>query len=96
MKRYAVVLMALMFLAVPLVVGAGDQGWMPSEWTPTPPARPSADLVQLMQLLVAKGVISDQEYAQLTQTQSSAAAQQPRARAWTWNEVYRNPVRSTP
>ena len=96
MKRYAVVLMALMFLAVPLVVGAGDQGWLPPEWTPTPPARPSADLVQLMQLLVAKGVISDQEYAQLTQPQSSSPAQPPRARARTRNEVYRNPVRSTP
>jgi hypothetical protein len=96
MKRYAVVLMALMFLTVPLVVGAGDQGWMPTEWTPTPPARPSADLMQLMQLLVAKGVISDQEYAQLTQPQSSSPAQQPNARGWTWNEVYRNPVVSKP
>ena len=65
MKRYIVVLMALTLLAVPLVAGADDQGWMPPEWTPTPPARPSIDLVQLMQLLVTKGVISDQEYAQL-------------------------------
>jgi hypothetical protein len=49
-----------------------------------------------MQLLVAKGVISDQEYAQLTQPQSSSPAQQPHARGWTWNEVYRNPVVSKP
>jgi len=95
MKRYAVVLMALMFLMVPLAVGADDQGWIPPAWDPTPPARPSADLVQLMQLLVAKGVISDQEYAQLTQPQPSSPARPPHARGWTWNEVYRNPVLSS-
>jgi hypothetical protein len=95
MKRYMLVLMALMLLAVPLVVGADDQGWMPAEWNPTPPARPSIDLVQLMQLLVTKGVISDQEYAQLTQPQSSSPARPPHARGWTWNEVYRNPVLSS-
>jgi hypothetical protein len=95
MKRYMLVLMALMLLAVPLVVGADDQGWMPAEWNPTPPARPNIALVQLMQLLVAKGVISDQEYAQLTQPQSSSPARPPHARGWTWNEVYRNPVLSS-
>jgi hypothetical protein len=96
MKRYILVLMALMLLTVPLLVVAGDQGWMPPEWNPTPPARPSADLVQLMQLLVAKGVISEQEYAQLTQPQSSSPAQPKHARGWTWYEVYRNPVLSKP
>jgi hypothetical protein len=30
MKRYMLVLMALMLLTVPLVVGADDQGWMPA------------------------------------------------------------------
>lgn len=95
MKRYILVLMALMLLAVPLVVGADDQGWMPPAWNPTPPARPSIDLGQLMQLLVTKGVISDQEYAQLTQPQSSSPARPPHARGWTWNEVYRNPVLSS-
>jgi hypothetical protein len=95
MKRYAVVLMALMFLTVPLVVGANDQGWMPPGWTPTPLARPSADLAQLMQLLVAKGVISDQEYAQLTQPQLSSAAKPGQAKVWTWDEVYHNPVLSS-
>jgi hypothetical protein len=95
MKRYMLVLMALMLLAVPLVVGADDQGWMPAEWNPTPPARPSVDLVQLVQLLVAKGVISDQEYAQLTQPQASSPAPPRHARVWTWNEIYRNPVLSS-
>ena len=96
MKRYILALMALMLLAVPLVVGADDQGWMPPAWTPTPPARPSIDLVQLMQLLVTKGVISDQEYAQLTQPQSSSPAQPGQAKVWTWDEVYHNPVLSKP
>jgi hypothetical protein len=95
MKRYMLVLMALMLIAVPLVVGADDQGWMPPEWNPTPTARPSLDLVQLVQLLVAKGVISDQEYAQLTQPQSSSSARPGHARGWTWFEIYRNPVLSS-
>jgi hypothetical protein len=84
MKRSILVLMALMLLTVPLLVVAGDQGWMPPEWNRTPPAPPSADLVQLMQLLVTKGVISDQEYAQLTQPQSSSPVQPRHARGWTW------------
>ena len=96
MKRYILVLMALMLLTVPLLVVAGDQGWMRPEWNPTPPARPGVDLAQLMQLLVAKGVISDQEYAQLTQPQSYSPAQPKHARGWTWYEVYRNPVQSKP
>jgi hypothetical protein len=94
MKRYVLVLMALMLLTVPLMAGADDQGWMPPEWTPTPPARPTVDLVQLVELLRAKGVISDHEYAQLTQPQSSSSAQPRQARVWSWNEVYHNPVRS--
>jgi hypothetical protein len=84
--------MVLTLLTIPLVVGAGDQGWMPPEWTPTPPARPSVDLVQLVELLRAKGVISDQEYAQLTRPQSAASAQPRQARVWSWNEVDHNPV----
>jgi hypothetical protein len=94
MKRYAVVLLVALFLAVPLVVMAEDQGWMPPEWNPTPPARPSADLVQLMQLLVAKGVISDQEYAQLIQPQSSVYARVGQARVQHGTDLSRDPVLS--
>jgi hypothetical protein len=96
MKRYVLVLMTLMLLTVPMVVGADDQGWMPPDWTPTPPARPVVDVMQLMQLLVAKGVISDQEYAQLIQPQSSAPSPSAQARVGAWHEVYRSPVRSRP
>ena len=95
MKRYVVVLLALMLITAPLIVGANDQGWLPPEWNPTPPARPSIDLVHLVQMLMAKGVISDQEYAQLTQPQSSSPVQPSQAMGWTWNEVYRNPVLSS-
>jgi hypothetical protein len=97
MKRYGVLLLVMMLLSLPLVVGA-DETPIPPEanWTPTPPARPIVDLVQLVQLLMAKGVISDQEYAQLTQPQLSSPSRPRDARVWTWDEVYRNPVRSRP
>jgi hypothetical protein len=100
MKRYGLVLMALMLMALmlltmPSVVGANDQGWLPPDWNPTPPARPSIDLMQLVQMLLAKGMISDQEYAQLIQPQSSSPAQPPQAMGRTWNEADRNPVLSS-
>jgi hypothetical protein len=96
MKRYVLVLIALMLLTVPLMAGANDQGWVPPDWTATPPARRTVDPAQLVQLLVAKGVISDQEYARLTQPQLSSPTESGQARAWTWDEVYHNPVRSRP
>jgi hypothetical protein len=94
MKRYMLVVLALLMLTVPLVVEADDQGWIPPEWTPTPPARATIDLGQLMQLLVTKGLISDQEYVQLTQPQSSSPTQAGQARVTAWEEVYHNPVQS--
>jgi hypothetical protein len=95
MKRYMLVLVALLLLTVPLVAGADDQGWVPPEWTSTPPARPSVDVVQLMQLLLAKGMISDQEYAQLMQPRSSALARSGQARVLTQGATYGNPVLSS-
>jgi hypothetical protein len=96
MKRSMIVLVAMAMLLLPLVVGADDQGWMPPGWTPTPPARPTVDLVQLVQLLRAKGVISDQEYAQLTRPQSSSGAPSGDGRVWRWDEIDHNPVLSKP
>jgi hypothetical protein len=92
MKRTLMILAVLMLLAVPMMAGADDQGWMPPEWTPTPPARQTIDLVQLAQLLVAKGVLSDQDYAQLTHSQLFAPSPQGHARVWTWNEIDNDPV----
>jgi hypothetical protein len=66
MKRTLTILAVLMLLAVPMMAGADDQGWMPPEWTPTPPAQQMVDVGQLASLLVEKGMISRQEYAQLT------------------------------
>ena len=96
MRRTLIIIAMLAVLAVPMIASADDQGWMPPEWTPTPPARATVDLVQLVQLLEAKGVISDEEYAQLTQPGLSSPSRQEQARVWTWDEIDRNPVRSTP
>jgi len=96
MRRKLMILAVLAALVIPMIAAADDQGWMPPEWTPTPPARPTVDLVQLVQLLEAKGVISDQEYTQLTQPRLSAPSPQGNGRVWTWDEIDHNPVRSTP
>lgn len=97
MKRTLMIVAMLAALTIPVIAGADDQGWMPPEWTPTPPARPTVDLVQLVQLLEAKGVISDQEYAQLTRSQLAAPSPQSTGRVWTWDEIdayRRSPIRS--
>jgi hypothetical protein len=97
MKKSGVILIVMALLLLPLWVGA-DETTIPPEmnWTPTPPARPTIDLVQLVQLLVAKGVISDQEYAQLIQPQSFSLLQSGQASAWTRDQAYRHPVPSRP
>ena len=87
MKRTLMVVAMLAALTIPMIAGADDQGWMPPEWTATPHARPTVDLVRLVQLLEAKGVISDQDYAQLTQPQVSAPSPQEHGRVWTWDEI---------
>ena len=97
MKRKLMILAVLAALAVPMIAGADDQGWMPPEWTPTPPAQQTVDLVRLVQLLEAKGVISDLEYARLTQPQWSPPLPQGNGRGWTWDEIdayRRSPIRS--
>jgi hypothetical protein len=93
MKRTLLTLAVLAVLAIPLMVQA-DETVIPPEanWTPTPPARPTMDLTQLVSLLVEKGMITPQEYAQLTQPQSSAPSRQGQARVWTWEEIDNNPV----
>ena len=92
MKRLFMIAAFLAILITPILAGADDQGWMPPEWSPTPPAQPSTEFGQLARLLEAKGVISDQEYAQLLQPRPPASARQEQGRDWTWNEVDNNPV----
>ena len=65
MKRPSTIVTLLTILITPLLAVADDQVWMPLEWNPTYPAPPSVDRVQLIQLLAANGVITDQEDAQL-------------------------------
>jgi hypothetical protein len=97
MKRTLMILallavLVIPMLATPMLASADDQGWMPPEWDPTPPARQTVDLVQLVQLLVARGVLTAQDYAQLTQPQASATSSQGHARVWTWSEIDNDPV----
>jgi hypothetical protein len=97
MKRTLMVVAMLTALIIPMIASADDQGWMPPTWNPTPPARPAVDLVRLVQLLEAKGVISDQDYVQLTQPQVSSPAPQGHGRVWTWDEIdayQRSPIRN--
>ena len=87
MKRTLMIVAMLAALTLPIIATADDQGWMPPEWTPTPPARQTIDLNQLASLLVEKGTITRQEYAQLTQPRVSAPSQQGNGRVWTWDEI---------
>jgi hypothetical protein len=95
MKRTSIIVAVLILLTLPMAAGADDQGWMPPEWTPTPPARQTIDFVQMARMLRAKGVLTDEEYSQVTHAPLPPLAQQGRGRVWTWDEIEHNPVRST-
>jgi hypothetical protein len=75
MKRHLVILTALTLLALPVMVWADDGGeaLIPPEmnWTPYPPARQIVNATTLANVLREKGVLSSQEYAQLTQPQGA-------------------------
>jgi hypothetical protein len=93
MKRTLMILAMLTMLAMPMMAIADDQTIPPeANWTPTPPAQQTVDVGQLASLLMEKGMISRQEFAQLTHPQSSTPAQQGHGREWTWNEIDNNPV----
>jgi hypothetical protein len=95
MKRTSIIVAVLTLLTLPMMAGADDQGWLPPEWTPTPAARQAIDLVQMVESLRAKGVISADEYGQLTRPSWASSPRQGHGRVWTWNEIEHNPVRST-
>jgi hypothetical protein len=98
MKRSLVIFATLALLALPVIVGAQETVIPPeANWTPTPPARQTVDLVPLVQLLRAKGVITNQEYAQLTQPWLSSPSRQGNGKVQTWDEIdayKRSPVNS--
>jgi len=100
MQRTWMIGAVLALLALPLAAGAqstegmncrswDDTGCMPSGWTPYPPASKPLDGAQLAQALHAKGVITDQEYARLTQPQVSMPSLRGHGASWTWEELDR-------
>ena len=95
MKRTLLIVAVLILLTLPMMAGADDQGWVPPEWTPTPPAGQTVDLVREVELLRAKGVLTDAEYTQLTRTSPPPFARQGSGEVRTLNKVGHNPVLST-
>jgi hypothetical protein len=96
MRHTLMMLVMCAALATPVLAMADDQTLPPeANWTPTPPARSAVGGNQLTSLLVDTGMITAQESAQLTHPQASSPSQQNRARAWIWDEIDRNPIRST-
>jgi hypothetical protein len=88
MKRQLMVLAMAAVLALPLMVWADDTVIPPeANWTPTPPAGSTVDTSQLASLLVEKGMITPQEYTQLTHPQSSSSAPQGNSRVRTWADI---------
>jgi hypothetical protein len=88
MKRTVMIVAVLMLLTLPLGARADDQGWMPPEWTPTPPARHTVDLEQVVQVLRPKWVLTDHEYGRLTPPSLPSFARQG-------HDIEHNPVRSS-
>jgi hypothetical protein len=88
MQRQLMIVAMLAVLALPLMVWA-DETVIPPEanWSPTPPARPTVDMSQLASLLVEKGMITPQEYGQLTHPQSSSPSPQGNGRDWSWGDI---------
>jgi hypothetical protein len=95
MKRTSKIVVVLILLTLPVMAGADEQGWIPPEWSPMPAARQAIDLGRMVESLRAKGVISDDEYGQLTRPSWSSSPRQGHGRGWTWDEIEYNPVRST-
>jgi hypothetical protein len=79
MKHMFAVLAVLTAMALPMVAVA-DETVIPPEakWSPTPPARPRVDAVQLMNLLVQKGVLTPMDQAKLTQSGVMTSPSEPR------------------
>ena len=97
MQRKVMVLAMLAVLALPVMVRA-DETVIPPEanWTPTLPARPTVDASQLAALLVEKGMIAPQDYAQLTRAPSAIPLGQHRDTARPFDDREQNPVLTTP
>jgi len=94
MKRHLVILAVLLLLALPIIVGAEEETVIPPEmnWSAYPPARETVDseVVQLMEFLVKKGVITLPDLSTLVQPETDMPAGEgheitlePNASYWT-------------
>jgi hypothetical protein len=96
MRRTVMLLMMCAALAMPLVATGDDQTIPPeARWTPTPPARSTVEVNQLASVLVDTGMISREDHSLLMQPQAASPSPHSGARAWTWDEIDHNRVRST-
>ena len=96
MRRAVMMVIMCAVLSTPMMASADDQTIPPeAHWTPTPPARSTVAVNQVASVLVDSGMITPQALTQLTQPQASSPSPHSRARAWTWDEIDHNPVRST-
>jgi hypothetical protein len=96
MRCTVMLLMMGAALAMPMVAIGDDQTIPPeARWPQTPPARSTVEVNQLASVLVDKGMITPRASTQLTQPQAASPSQHGRTRAWTWDEIDDNRVRST-
>jgi hypothetical protein len=96
MRCTVMLMMLCAALATPMVASGGDQAIPPeAQWTPTPPARSTAEGKLLASMLVDTGMIAQPKSTQLTASQASSPALYSRARAWTWEEIDHHRVRSS-
>jgi hypothetical protein len=96
MRRTVMMVIMCAALATPLVATADDQTIPPeAQWTPTPPARSTVNVHQVASVLVDTGMITPHEYTQLMHPQASSPSPHSRVRAWTWDDIDHNSVRST-
>jgi hypothetical protein len=100
MRRIWLISMMCVLLIMPVMATADDQTIPPeANWTPTPPAEQTVDTSRLANLLVEKGMITRQEYAQLAHPQLSSPWPQGHGKAWSWGglDTYqRSPINSGP
>jgi hypothetical protein len=96
MRCTAMLLILCAALATPMVASPGDQAIPPeAQWTSTPLMRSTADGHQLASVLVDTGMITRHNSTELASPQASSPSLPSRARAWTWDEIDHNRVRSS-
>jgi hypothetical protein len=83
-------------VATSLAASADDQTIPPeAHWTPTPPARSTAEVNQLASVLVDTGMMNPEASTPLTHPRVSSPSPHSRVRAWTWDDIDHHRVRST-